>query len=156
MRLLTLLVIAAFIILERTDAFTANFRVFSTNSKLLSKETRMKALIECDAADTFKNEVLESPIPVIVDFYADWCGPCKIVAPIFKKLAEGEEYDGKVKFVKVNTDQYESSVDLYNIQGLPMFIIFQNGKVISSHSGALSTDPLKKFIASALSSSTGN
>lgn len=105
--------------------------------------------IECKEGE-FDTTVLKSDTPVLVDFYANWCGPCKLMGPIFKALAE--EYDGTdpVKFVKVDTDYFDDQVDDYNIQGLPMFGIFVDGKMIKSHSGALNKDQLKQFMAKGL------
>jgi len=105
------------------------------------------AMVELKSGDSeFKNEVLSasSTQPVLVDFMANWCGPCKLVGPIFKTLAE--DFQGKVKFVKVDTDVHEDTVDAYNIQGLPLFALFIDGKIVAQHSGALTRDNLRAFV----------
>ena len=80
---------------------------------------------------------------VIVKVSANWCGPCKLMAPIFKELAD--EYPA-IKFVKVDTDLHEDTVEQFNIQGLPLFVVIKEGSVVASHSGAISREPLKQFI----------
>ena len=103
-------------------------------------------MVECMQGDFDKNVIQPSmTAPVIVDFYADWCGPCKIVAPIFKKLAEDIT---TVNFVKVDTDVHDEMADKYGIQGLPLFALFIKGEVVAKHSGVLTKDNLKKFIES--------
>ncbi|GIW62746.1 MAG: thioredoxin [Patescibacteria group bacterium] len=84
--------------------------------------------------ESFKKEVLESELPVIVDFFADWCGPCKITAPIFEELAE--ELQNKLKFVKVNVDENQDLAQEYNIMSIPTFLIFKNGKKVAEFIGA--------------------
>jgi thioredoxin 1 len=86
--------------------------------------------------DTFDAEVLAAGVPVIVDFWADWCGPCKQVAPAFEALAE--ELGGKVKVVKLNIDDQPLSAQRFGVRGLPTFMIFQDGKVAATHLGAMS------------------
>ncbi len=75
---------------------------------------------------TFGDVVLKSPIPTFVDFWAPWCGPCRMVAPVVEKLAS--EYVGKVRFVKMNTDENMNTPMSYRIQGIPTMIIFKDGK----------------------------
>ena len=103
---------------------------------------QMNGMIELVDQD-FNSLVLDSKIPVIVDFHANWCGPCKLMAPIFKELAD--EYPA-IKFVKVDTDLHEDTVEQFNIQGLPLFVVIKEGSVVASHSGAISREPLKQFI----------
>jgi thioredoxin 1 len=95
----------------------------------------------------FQTEVLESTIPVLVDFWAEWCHPCKLVGPIVDELAT--EYEGKLKVGKVNVDQNQVAGN-YGIMSIPSLLIFQNGKVVKSMVGAQSKDSFKKEIDSVL------
>jgi len=122
---------------------------FSLNRVALREKISCKAALVELAPGEFDNEVTKESEVVIVDFYADWCGPCKLMGPIFKQLAEELPADG-LKFVKVDTDVHESTVESYNIQGLPLFGVFIDGKMISSHSGALSKVNLRQFIIKSL------
>jgi thioredoxin 1 len=98
--------------------------------------------------ENFDAEVLKSDIPVLVDFYADWCGPCKMMMPVVEKMAE--KYDGKVKVGKVNSDENNQLAAKYNIMSIPSFLVIKNGEVVNSATGAMSADALAKLIDSAL------
>lgn len=84
---------------------------------------------------TFKKEVLDSEIPVLVDFWAPWCGPCRIVAPVIEELAG--EYAGKFKFVKVNTDENGASAAGYGVRSIPTLAIFKGGELADAVIGAV-------------------
>lgn len=98
--------------------------------------------------DNFEAEVLKSDVPVLVDFYADWCGPCKMMMPVVEKLAE--TYEGKAKVGKVNSDEESALAAKYNIMSIPSFLVFKNGEVVNSGMGAMSPDALAKLLDAAL------
>jgi thioredoxin 1 len=84
---------------------------------------------------TFEQEVLKSTEPVLVDFFAEWCGPCKAMAPALEQVAE--EMRGKLKVVKLDVDQNPAITDKYKIRAMPTLILFKNGEVAAQHTGAL-------------------
>jgi thioredoxin 1 len=88
----------------------------------------------------FEAEVLNSELPVLVDFYADWCGPCKMMAPIVEKIAE--DYEGRLKVGKCNIDENMPLVQKYRVASIPTFVIFQGGQPAASYLGAMSADDL--------------
>jgi thioredoxin 1 len=93
---------------------------------------------------TFEQTVLKSPIPVIVDFWAPWCGPCRMVAPTLDKLAK--EYSGKLLVTKVNTDEHAEWAQRYEVQGIPTMLFVANGKVVYRQVGALPEPMLREVV----------
>lgn len=98
--------------------------------------------------DNFETEVLQSSIPVLVDFYADWCNPCKMMAPVVEKLAE--EFEGKVKVGKCNIDENMQIAQRYRVASIPTFMVFKEGKPCAAQVGAMSAAELKNIIEKAL------
>jgi len=94
--------------------------------------------------DSFDAEVLAADRPVIVDFWAEWCGPCKQVAPAFEALAE--ELGDKVKVVKLNIDDHPLSAGRFGVRGLPTFMIFESGQVTATHLGAMSKSRMLEWL----------
>lgn len=94
--------------------------------------------------DNFQNEVLKSELPVLVDFWAPWCGPCKMVAPVLEECAK--EFDGKIKICKVNVDDNSKTATHYGIMSIPTLMFFKKGVVIEQVVGALNKQQLKKKI----------
>lgn len=92
----------------------------------------------------FEKTVLNSTLPVIVDFWAPWCGPCKMVAPVLDKLAS--EYDGKLLIAKVNTDDNSEWAGKYGVQGIPTMLFIANGKIIHRQVGALPESILRDAV----------
>jgi thioredoxin len=94
--------------------------------------------------DSFQNEVLESSEPVLVDYWAEWCGPCKMIAPILTEIAS--EYQGKIKVAKLNIDENPQTPPKYGIRGIPTLMLFKDGNVEATKVGALSKSQLTAFI----------
>ena len=93
---------------------------------------------------SFKSDVLESTVPVLVDYWAEWCGPCKMIAPILDDVAK--EYAGKLKVAKLNIDENQDTPPKYGIRGIPTLMLFKNGNVEATKVGALSKSQLAAFL----------
>jgi len=97
---------------------------------------------------TFDNDVLKADGPVLVDFWADWCGPCKMIAPILDDISK--DYAGKLKVAKLNIDENPATPPKYGIRGIPTLMLFKNGNVEATKVGAVSKSQLTAFIDSNL------
>lgn len=93
---------------------------------------------------TFESEVLQSQLPVLLDFWAPWCGPCKMIAPVLDQLAE--ELDGKVKIAKINVDENQQVPAQFGVRGIPTLVVFKDGKAAATKVGALAKNQLEAFI----------
>ncbi|MGI6557125.1 MAG: thioredoxin [Pseudoramibacter sp.] len=92
----------------------------------------------------FEQEVLQSDVPVVVDFYADWCGPCKMMSPVIEKLAD--TYEGRIKIGKLNTDEAQSLAAKYGVMSIPNIVFFKNGEVVDRQVGAVPQSVLEDKI----------
>ena len=92
----------------------------------------------------FENQVIKSEIPILVDYWAEWCGPCKMIAPVLEEVAQ--ELSGKVLIGKLNVDENTQTPPKYGIRGIPTLMLFKNGETVGTQVGALSKNDLIKFI----------
>ena len=93
---------------------------------------------------SFENDVLQSDVPALVDFWAAWCGPCKMIAPLLDELAD--EYAGRIKICKVDVDSNPETAAKFNVRGIPTLLVFKNGTVEATKVGALSKAQLVEFV----------
>lgn len=104
--------------------------------------------VQATSLKTWNKDVSESQLPVLVDFWAEWCGPCRMVSPVVADLAN--EYNGKLRFLKLNVDENQDIAAKYEIFSIPTLLIFKGDRIIGQHVGATSKDVLKKFIERSL------
>ena len=98
--------------------------------------------------DSFETDVLKAAGPVLVDFWAEWCGPCKMIAPALEEI--GAEYKGRVTVAKVNIDENPTTPNTYGVRGIPTMIMFKDGKPVATKVGAAPKSQLKEWVASSL------
>jgi thioredoxin 1 len=113
-----------------------------------TSKTSGPELVKISGDASFQKDVLESKLPVVVDFYADWCGPCKMLAPIVEDLAK--EYDGKVVFYRINIDKNEALANKFEITSIPAVKVFKNGKIVADALGFKTAEQLRPEIQKAL------
>lgn len=106
--------------------------------------------VQKTSIESWEKDVLRSNIPVLVDFWADWCGPCRMVAPVLEELAG--EYDGKIRFLKLNVDENQDVAREYEIYSIPTLLLFKDGQVVGQHIGAAPKDVIRRFIEESLRS----
>ncbi len=106
----------------------------------------MSEIIQHVTDSTFEPDVLKSDVPVLVDYWAEWCGPCKAIAPLLEEVAK--EYNGKVKVAKVNVDENQDLAKKYNVRAIPTLMLFKDGNVQASKLGMMSKPQLTAFLDS--------
>jgi thioredoxin 1 len=122
---------------------------FLTSNHSSTQTTRASPNIVTLTQDNFDAEITKSNVPVLVDFWAEWCGPCKMVAPALDELAD--EFAGKAKVAKLNVDDNQQLAVNYRVSSIPMFLIFKGGQVVGQHVGISGGKPkLKSLIEGAL------
>ena len=99
-------------------------------------------------SENFDTEVMKRDVPVLIDFYADWCGPCKMMGPVVEELAK--EYEGKAKVGKINVDEEQSLAEQFGVMSIPNFVVIKNGKVVEQGLGAMAKVKLEGMLKSAL------
>jgi len=109
-------------------------------------EDRMSELIQHVTDDTFEPEVLKAEVPVLVDYWAEWCGPCKAIAPILEEVAK--QYSGKLKIAKIDVDANTEVPKKFNIRGIPTLMLFKNGNMEAMKVGAMNKSQLTAFLDS--------
>jgi thioredoxin 1 len=107
-------------------------------------ESSVSTKIKHVSDSTFRNEVLESPIPVLVDYWAAWCGPCKMIAPALDESADA--YAGRLHIAKINVDENQLVPSQYHVRGIPTLMLFKDGEVVATKVGAVSKAQLATFL----------
>jgi thioredoxin 1 len=123
-------------------------KVGISGARRTTKEAFMATSAVSDA--TFEAEVKKADVPVLVDFWAEWCGPCRMVAPILEELSE--EFAGQLKVVKLDVESNPQVAQSYNIRGIPALLLFKNGQVAGQQIGALPKQKLRAWLADSIAS----
>lgn len=126
-----------------SDLLLKKYSLYSKYVYLYEERELGETMISTSDAN-FEAEVLQSDIPVLVDFWAEWCGPCKMIAPILEDITA--DYEGKVKIAKLNIDENPATPPKYGVRGIPTLMLFKNGEVDATQVGALSKSQLTAFL----------
>ena len=139
--ILCIIGISYFLNKETEKRFGSSNTVINQDEEVVTDNVESKVIAVTN--ETFKNEVLDSNQKVIIDFYADWCGPCKVFSPIFEKVSQELE---DVKFVRVNVDEEPELANKYMAYSIPYIVVIENGEVVNSHTGLVDEEALKQLI----------
>ena len=139
--ILCIIGISYFLNKETEKRFGSSNTVVSQNEEVVTDNVESKVIAVTN--ETFENEVLDSNQKVVIDFYADWCGPCKVFSPIFEKVSQELE---DVKFVRVNVDEEPELANKYMAYSIPYIVVIENGEVVNSHTGLVDEEALKQLI----------
>ena len=130
------------------DAITPKHTAFPPRQRYHTEAATLSDKIVYVTDDSFEDEILKADGPVLVDYWADWCGPCKMIAPILDEIAD--EYTGRLKVAKLNIDENPNTPPKYGIRGIPTLMLFKAGNVEATKVGAVSKSQLTAFIDSNL------
>ena len=139
--ILCIIGISYFLNKETEKRFGSSNTVINQDEEVVTDNVESKVIAVIN--ETFKNEVLDSNQKVVIDFYADWCGPCKVFSPIFEKVSQELE---DVKFVRVNVDEEPELANKYMAYSIPYIVVIENGEVVNSHTGLVDEEALKQLI----------
>ena len=139
--ILCIIGISCFLNKETEKRFGSSNTVINQDEEVVTDNVESKVIAVTN--ETFKNEVLDSNQKVVIDFYADWCGPCKVFSPIFEKVSQELE---DVKFVRVNVDEEPELANKYMAYSIPYIVVIENGEVVNSHTGLVDEEALKQLI----------
>ena len=132
-----------YFIKDETEKRITKGEIYSIESQEEFSNEEYKSKVITVSNETFEEEVLKSNQKVVIDFYADWCGPCKMFSPIFEKVSSQIE---DVKFVRINVDEEQDLATKYKAYSIPYIVLIENGEVIKSHTGLLYEQELNEFI----------
>ena len=139
--ILCIIGISYFLNKETEKRFGSSNTVINQDEEVVTDNVESKVIAVTN--ETFENEVLDSNQKVVIDFYADWCGPCKVFSPIFEKVSQEL---GDVKFVRVNVDEEPELANKYMAYSIPYIVVIENGEEVNSHTGLVDEEALKQLI----------